>query len=61
MRVYCTTVDFGTRKRERKSPAIDLVTFLMEVDTEHEPRAYVQSGEEVAVVVGAVCTCSFLR
>ena len=46
---------------ERKLPAIHLVTFLMEVDTEHEPRAYVQSGEEVAVVVGVVYACSFLR
>ena len=29
--------------------------------SKHEPRAYVQSGEEVAVVVDVVCACSFLR
>ena len=29
--------------------------------SKHELRAYVQSGEEVAVVVGVVCACSFLR
>ena len=29
--------------------------------SKHEPRAYVQSGEEVAVVVSVVCACSFLR
>ena len=44
---------------------------LMEVDamkwqsicyySKHETRAYVQSGEEVAVVVGVVYACSFLR
>ena len=29
--------------------------------SKHEPRAYVQSGGEVAVVVGVVCAWSFLR
>ena len=46
---------------ERKLPAIDPVTFLMEVHTKREPRAYVQSGEEVAVVLGVVYSWSFLR
>ena len=33
----------------------------MEVHTKREPKAYVQSEEEVAVVVGVVYSWSFLR
>ena len=57
------------RKEEIRLSAIAIP--LMDVDpmkwqsvcyySKHETRAYVQSGEEVAVVVGVVYACSFLR